>query len=163
MPIPPAAKSVTHPPRWTDDMKKEPRISLGLLPLARRDIERLRQILGLQRRLTDSEAGAARPRALMHKGTFREALTGWRFTARRRRRGRVARVRGARRAQPGEPVRGEGKASARAGAAGAAGGGVRRPRIRRRRGRLTTAYPFVRSNSRMNCTSASTPSSGNAL
>jgi poly(A) polymerase len=75
MPIAPAAKAVTHPPRWTDDMKKEPRISLGLLPLARRDIERLRQILGLQRRLLDPKMAPRARRALMHKGTFREALT----------------------------------------------------------------------------------------
>jgi poly(A) polymerase len=75
MPVPPAARSITHPPRWTDDMKKEPRVSLGLLPLARRDIERLRQILGLQRRLLDPKLAPRARRALMHKGTFREALT----------------------------------------------------------------------------------------
>src|SRR5687768_14563861 len=75
MPVPPAAKAVNHPPRWTDDMKKEPRISLGLLPLARRDIERLRQVLGLQRRLLDPKLALRARRALMHKGTFREALT----------------------------------------------------------------------------------------
>ncbi|HEV8396632.1 MAG TPA: polynucleotide adenylyltransferase PcnB [Vicinamibacterales bacterium] len=75
MPIPPAARAVTHPPRWTEDMKKEPRISLGLLPLARRDIERLRQILGLQRRLVDAKLAPRARRVLMHKGTFREALT----------------------------------------------------------------------------------------
>jgi poly(A) polymerase len=75
MPVPPAAKAVNHPPRWTDDMKKEPRISLGLLPLARRDIERLRQILGLQRRLVDAKLAPRAKRALMHKSTFREALT----------------------------------------------------------------------------------------
>jgi len=75
MPIPQAARAVTHPPRWTEDMKKEPRISLGLLPLARRDIERLRQILGLQRRLLDAKLAPRAKRALMHKGTFREALT----------------------------------------------------------------------------------------
>jgi len=75
MPVGPAAKAVTNPPRWTDDMKKEPRISLGLLPLARRDIERLRQILGLQRRLLDAKMAPRARRALMHKGTFREALT----------------------------------------------------------------------------------------
>jgi len=75
MPVPPAAKAVTHPPRWTEDMKKEPRISLGLLPLARRDIERLRQILGLQRRLVDAKLAPRAKRALMHKGTFHEALT----------------------------------------------------------------------------------------
>jgi poly(A) polymerase len=75
MPIGPAAKAIMHPPRWTDDMKKEPRISLGLLPLARRDIERLRQILGLQRRLLDPKLAPRARRALTHKGTFREALT----------------------------------------------------------------------------------------
>jgi poly(A) polymerase len=75
MPVPPAARAITHPPRWTEDMKKEPRISLGLLPLARRDIERLRQILGLQRRLLDPKLAPRARRALMHKGTFREALT----------------------------------------------------------------------------------------
>ena len=75
MPIPPAARAITHPPRWTEDMKKEPRISLGLLPLARRDIERLRQILGLQRRLLDAKLAPRAKRALMHKGTFHEALT----------------------------------------------------------------------------------------
>jgi poly(A) polymerase len=75
MPVAPAAKAITHPPRWTEDMKKEPRISLGLLPLARRDIERLRQILGLQRRLLDPKLAPRARRALMHKGTFREAIT----------------------------------------------------------------------------------------
>jgi len=75
MPVPPAARAITHPPRWTEDMKKEPRISLGLLPLARRDIERLRQILGLQRRLLDAKLAPRAKRGLMHKGTFREALT----------------------------------------------------------------------------------------
>jgi len=75
MPVAPAAKAVTSPPRWTDDVKKEPRLSLGLLPLARRDIERLRQILGLQRRLVDARMAPRARRALMHKSTFREALT----------------------------------------------------------------------------------------
>ena len=56
-------------------MKKEPRISLGLLPLARRDIERLRQILGLQRRLVDPKLAPRARRALTHKSTFHEALT----------------------------------------------------------------------------------------
>ena len=49
-------------------MKKEPRIALGLLPLARRDIERLRQILGLQRRLIDAKLSPRARRALMHRG-----------------------------------------------------------------------------------------------
>ena len=48
---------------------------LGHLPLARRDVERLRQILGLQRRLHDVTAGARAQRALTHRSIFREALT----------------------------------------------------------------------------------------
>ena len=57
------------------DAAKEPRLSLGMLPLARRDIERLRQILGLQRRLMDMELSPRAKRALMHRAPFREALT----------------------------------------------------------------------------------------
>jgi len=55
--------------------KKEPALSLGLLPLARRDVERLRQILSLQRRLIDLHLSPRARRTLMHRGPFREALT----------------------------------------------------------------------------------------
>jgi poly(A) polymerase len=48
---------------------------LGNLPLARRDVERLRQILGLQRRLRDIGASVRAQRALTHRSIFREALT----------------------------------------------------------------------------------------
>ena len=48
---------------------------LGELPLARRDVERLRQILGLQRRLRDFGASVRAQRALTHRSIFREALT----------------------------------------------------------------------------------------
>ncbi len=48
---------------------------LGELPLARRDVERLRQLLGLQRRLRDLTAGPRVRRALSHRTIFREALT----------------------------------------------------------------------------------------
>ena len=48
---------------------------LGDLPLARRDVERLRQILSLQRRLRDLAAQPRAQRALTHRGIFREALT----------------------------------------------------------------------------------------
>jgi poly(A) polymerase len=48
---------------------------LGALPLARRDVERLRQILALQRRLTDVGASVRAQRALTHRSIFREALT----------------------------------------------------------------------------------------
>ena len=48
---------------------------LGNLPLARRDVERLRQILALQRRLSDLGASVRAQRALTHRSIFREALT----------------------------------------------------------------------------------------
>ena len=48
---------------------------LGELPLARRDVDRLGQILGLQRRLRDLGASQRAQRALTHRGIFREALT----------------------------------------------------------------------------------------
>jgi poly(A) polymerase len=62
-------------PERTRAERKEPRLSLGMLPLARRDVERLRQILGLQRRITDLGLSPRARRALMHRGPFREALT----------------------------------------------------------------------------------------
>ncbi len=55
--------------------RKEPALSLGLLPLARRDVERLRHILSLQRRLTDLNLSPRARRTLMHRGPFREAMT----------------------------------------------------------------------------------------
>jgi poly(A) polymerase len=55
--------------------RKEPRPSLGLLPLARRDIERLRHILSLQRRLADPSLSPRARRVLMHRVPFQEALT----------------------------------------------------------------------------------------
>ena len=61
--------------RWAIDRRKEPKISLGMLPLARRDVERLRQILGLQRRLMDMSLSPRAKRSLMHRGPFKEALT----------------------------------------------------------------------------------------
>jgi poly(A) polymerase len=48
---------------------------LGALPLARRDVERLRQIWGLQRRLRDVASGPRAQRALAHRHIFRDALT----------------------------------------------------------------------------------------
>ena len=62
------------PPR-DGDPKKGPAPSLGLLPLARRDVDRLMQIVGLQRRLTDMTLSPRARRALMHRGPFQEALT----------------------------------------------------------------------------------------
>ncbi len=48
---------------------------LGTLPLARRDLERLRQLLSLQRRLRDLGATIRAQRALTHRSIFRDALT----------------------------------------------------------------------------------------
>lgn len=58
-----------------NDRRREPRLSLGMLPLARRDVERLRQILGLQRRMLDTSLTPRARKALMHRGPFKEALT----------------------------------------------------------------------------------------
>jgi poly(A) polymerase len=63
------------PPVVEGERPKEPRISLGMLPLARRDVERLRQILGLQKRITDPSLTPRARRGLMHRGPFQEALT----------------------------------------------------------------------------------------
>jgi poly(A) polymerase len=56
--------------RW-----KPPVLRIGALPIARRDTERLRQVLALQSRLRDLESSARAKRALMHRGPFEEALT----------------------------------------------------------------------------------------
>jgi poly(A) polymerase len=48
---------------------------LGSLPLARRDVERLRQVIALQRRLHDVGANARVQRALTHRHIFGDALT----------------------------------------------------------------------------------------
>ena len=48
---------------------------LGALPLARRDLERLRQLLAIQRRLRDLGASLRAQRALTHRHIFRDALT----------------------------------------------------------------------------------------
>ena len=48
---------------------------IGELPLARRDVERLGQILQIQRRLHDLHANPRVQSALVHRSIFREALT----------------------------------------------------------------------------------------
>jgi hypothetical protein len=50
-------------------------LKLGELPLARGDVEGLRQALMLQRRLRDLTAHPRVQRSLVHRGIFREALT----------------------------------------------------------------------------------------
>ena len=53
----------------------ERRVELGLLPIARRDIERLQQILALQPRLVDLQAPARAQRGLLHRAVLGEAIT----------------------------------------------------------------------------------------
>jgi len=68
-----------RPPRFVPHPegkpRREPALSLGMLPLARRDVERLRHILSFQRRLTDMHLSPRARKTLMHRGPFREALT----------------------------------------------------------------------------------------
>ena len=75
VPLGHSLQSLSPRPGADDDSRKEPRLSLGMLPMARRDVERLRQILGLQRRLMDTTLSPRARRALMHRGPFRDALT----------------------------------------------------------------------------------------
>jgi poly(A) polymerase len=75
VPLGHSVRSLTPAPPADGDVRKEPRIALGILPLARRDVERLRQLLGLQRRLLDTGLSPRARRALMHRGPFREAMT----------------------------------------------------------------------------------------
>ena len=72
-----------HPPRGAGDagaaqgkrQRHPPGPRLGDLPLARRDVERLRQIISLQWRLRDLTASPRAQESLAHRGIFREALT----------------------------------------------------------------------------------------
>jgi len=57
-------------------VREDSSIGLGSLPLARRDVDRLRQILQLQRRLLGDVTAPARVRrGLAHRGVFPEGLT----------------------------------------------------------------------------------------
>jgi poly(A) polymerase len=62
-------------PQALGENGKEPRLVLGTLPLARRDVERLRHILSFQKRLTDPTLSGRARRALVHRGPFQESLT----------------------------------------------------------------------------------------
>jgi poly(A) polymerase len=69
-----------HPPRprpaeGEAERRHPPLPRLGELPLARRDVERLRQVMTLQRRLHDLAASPRAQRALVHRNVFRDALT----------------------------------------------------------------------------------------
>jgi poly(A) polymerase len=75
LPLGHSLRTLSPPPFQDGEFRKEPKLTLGMLPLARKDVERLRQILGLQRRLTDQALSPRARRALMHRGPFKEALT----------------------------------------------------------------------------------------
>jgi poly(A) polymerase len=62
------------PRRYSAD-PLERRIELGMLPMPRRDVERLHQILTLQSRLLDLRAPFKAQRALLHRHVINEALT----------------------------------------------------------------------------------------
>jgi poly(A) polymerase len=53
----------------------ERRIDIGMLPIARRDLERLHQIMSMQPRLLDIDAPLRTRRALLHRSALDEALT----------------------------------------------------------------------------------------
>jgi poly(A) polymerase len=53
----------------------ERRVDLGILPMPRRDVERLHQILTLQPRLTDLRAPFKAQRSLLHRHVLGDALT----------------------------------------------------------------------------------------
>jgi poly(A) polymerase len=61
-------------PAWLEQ-KDRPGLNLGVVPLARRDLERMHQILMLQRRLREPSRSASARRMLMQRGAFGEALT----------------------------------------------------------------------------------------
>jgi poly(A) polymerase len=65
----------TGPRRRDGSADATPAPRLGNLPLARRDVERLRQIFGLQRRLHDLSANPRVQRGLAHRPIFGDALT----------------------------------------------------------------------------------------
>jgi poly(A) polymerase len=53
----------------------ERRIELGMLPIPRRDVERLHQVLALQPRLLDITASPRAQRGLLHRSSLEDALT----------------------------------------------------------------------------------------
>ncbi len=68
---------VTFPRFKPSDGERRPplRAPLGVLPVARRDLERLRQILVLERRLRDATVSQRAARNLMMRSAFRDTLT----------------------------------------------------------------------------------------
>ncbi len=61
-------------PRRRDD-KRPLDVTLGQLPVARRDVENLRQTLQVQPRLQDPQLAPGAQRAVLHRGSFDDAMT----------------------------------------------------------------------------------------
>ena len=57
------------------DRENDPRLTLGMLTLARRDVQHLRQIVGLQQQLHNPGLPDRAQRALMHREVYADALT----------------------------------------------------------------------------------------
>jgi len=64
----------TRQPRFSADAL-ERRVEIGMLPIARRDIDRLRHIISMQSRLLDLNAPARAQRNLLHRSSLEEAIT----------------------------------------------------------------------------------------
>lgn len=64
-----------RPQRRHDEDERAPATSLGMLALPRRDVERLGQVLGVQRRLLDVDASPRSQTSFMSRPVFAEALT----------------------------------------------------------------------------------------
>jgi poly(A) polymerase len=58
-----------------DDWEREAPTMLGQMQVARKDIEQLRHLLALQKRLLETDAPLRAQKALMQRGAFRDALT----------------------------------------------------------------------------------------
>jgi poly(A) polymerase len=70
-----APLGLAGPPRRFSADPLERRVELGILPIPRRDVERLHQILVMQPRLLDLRAPFKAQRALLHRHVINEALT----------------------------------------------------------------------------------------
>ena len=70
--------AVERPRRRADrdpQTRRPPEVALGVLPVARRDLERLRQVLDLQRRLADERLSPRARRTVTQRAAFEAALT----------------------------------------------------------------------------------------
>ena len=63
------------PRRKDDPQRAEGNVTLGQLPVARRDMDRLRQLLALQPKLTNPRLPPRQQRMVLHRGAFADALT----------------------------------------------------------------------------------------